>query len=361
VLGHDFPDTWTVLTPSTCTVKGSEERICLRTGCVDRAVTGTQTRDIDLAPNNHTLNNLVNIRIPNTTLNGLQTGTCTNCGAAGQRETQWQVSTLAGSTEGFANGQGAAAQFDVPHGVAVDSAGNVYVADSNNHRIRMVSPTGLVTTLAGSGTVGFLNAQGTAARFNLPRYVAVDSAGNVYVADMSNHRIRMISSTGNVTTLAGSDTAGFLDEQGAVARFSSPNGVAVDSAGNVYVADANTNRIRKISPAGVVTTLAGGSTAEFADGQGEAARFNQPTGVAVDSAGNSYVADRGNSCIRMITSAGVVTTLAGGVGMHGFVDGQGAAARFNGLQDIAVDSAGNIYVADMNNHRIRKMVIVPVE
>jgi sugar lactone lactonase YvrE len=260
------------------------------------------------------------------------------------------VTTLAGSTTGFADGVATAARFSLPFGVAVDAAGNVYVADAGNHRIRKISPAGAVSTLAGS-TQGFVDGSGTAAQFNNPTAVAVDAAGNVYVADRSNHRIRKISPAGAVSTLAGS-TQGSADGVGTAAQFSNPEGVAVDAAGNVYVADLNNHRIRKITPAGAVSTLAG-STAGFADGVGAAAQFNFPSGVAVDAAGNVYVADRSNHRIRKISPAGAVSTLAGST--QGFADGVGAAAQFSNPEGVAVDAAGNVYVADRSNHRIRKI------
>jgi len=264
-----------------------------------------------------------------------------------------EVSTLAGSTAGFANGTGAAAQFNQPTGVAVDTSGNVYVADSLNHRIRKITVdsngVGGVSTLAGSGTVGFAEGTGTAAWFNTPRGVAVDGSGNVYVADSLNHRIRKITAAGEVSTLAGNDTRGFRD--GASAQFNQPHGVAVDSDGNVYVADAGNDRIRKITANGVVSTLAGGDTEGSEDGA--SARFNVPNGVAVGTSGNVYVADLGNHRIRKITTVRVVSTLAGSTA--GFVEGIGAAARFDQPHGVAVDSDGNVYVADSKNHRIRKL------
>ena len=265
------------------------------------------------------------------------------------------VTTLAGSGNAtFADGTGTAASFWSPSGVAVDSSGNVYVADQSNHRIRKISPAGVVTTLAGSGNATFADGTGTAASFAIPRGVALDSSGNVYVGDQTNNRIRKITSTGVVTTLAGSGNASFADGTGTAASFNSPFGVAVDLAGNVYVADYSNNRIRKITAAGVVTTLAGSGSLSFADGTGTAASFNSPYGVAVDSSGNVYVGDLSNHRIRKITSAGVVTTVAG-TGSNSFVDGTGTAASFNSPQGVAVDSSGNIYVADTSNHRIRKL------
>ena len=216
-------------------------------------------------------------------------------------------------------------------GVAVDSAGNVYVADTYNDEIRKITPSGVVTTLAGSaGQAGSSDGTGSAARFDWPEGVAVDSAGNVYVADCRNDEIRKITPSGVVTTLAGSaGQYGSSDGTGSAARFDGPMGVAVDSAGNVYVADYGNDEIRKITPSGVVTTLAGsaGQTGS-SDGTGSAARFYYPEGVAVDSAGNVYVADAGNDEIRKITPSGVVTTLAGSAGQTGSSNGTGSAASF---------------------------------
>ena len=196
----------------------------------------------------------------------------------------------------------------------MDAAGNVYVADASNDTIRKITPAGVVTTLAGSpGQTGSADGTGSAARFYSPRGVAVDAAGNVYVADTFNDTIRKITPAGVVTTLAGTaGQSGSADGTGSAARFDDPDGVAVDGAGNVYVADSATTRSARSRPAGVVTTLAGtAGQAGSADGTGSAARFNDPDGVAVDAAGNVYVADTSNDTIRKITPAGVVTTLAG--------------------------------------------------
>ena len=235
-----------------------------------------------------------------------------------------------GSNPG-ADGTGSAARFYFPNGVAVDSAGNVYVADTNNYTIRKITPSGVVSTLAGlAGSPGSADGTGSAARFNDPYGVAVDSAGNVYVADTGNNTIRKITPSGVVSTLAGlAGSIGSADGTGSAARFFQPYGVAVDSAGNVYVADTNNNTIRKITPSGVVSTLAGlAGSFGSADGTGSAARFYYPEGVAVDSAGNVYVADTGNDTIRKITPSGVVSTLAGLAGSIGSADGTGSAARF---------------------------------
>ena len=275
------------------------------------------------------------------------------------------VTTLAGTPgrRGSADGTGAAARFHRLSSVAVDSTGTVYVADTNNASIRKVTAAGVVTTLAGpAGATGSKDGTGAAARFFSPAGVAVDSARNVYVADTNNSTIRKVTPAGVVTTLAGTANAsGGQDGTGAAARFVSPAGVTVDITGTVYVADAGNSTIRKITPAGVVTTLAGIAGAPgSADGTGIAARFSEPVDVAVDSAGNVYVADYGNSTIRKITAAGVVTTLAGTAGETGSANGTGAAARFNGPSAVAVDSTGNVYVADQGNAAIRKVTAAGV-
>ncbi len=270
------------------------------------------------------------------------------------------VTTLAGLAESFgsADGPGSFARFYLPCSVAVDSAGNVYVADTFNHTIRKVTPGGVVTTLAGlAGSYDFADGTGSAARFYNPFGVAVDSAGNVYVADSRNHMIRKVTPGGVVTTLAGlAGSYGSADGPNSAARFSLPCSVAVDSAGNVYVADAYNHTIRKVTPAGIVTTLAGLATSPgSADGTGSAARFHLPKCVAVDSAGNVYVADSLNHTIRKVTPGGVVTTMAGLAGKRGSADGTGSGARFHNPFGVAVDSAGNVYVADSLNHTIRKV------
>jgi D-alanyl-D-alanine dipeptidase len=269
------------------------------------------------------------------------------------------VTTLAGTagTVGSADGTGAAARLYYPTGVATDAIGNVYVADSKNSTIRKITPAGVVTTLAGTaGAAGFADGVGAAASFRIPFGVATDTAGNVYVADYFNSTIRKITPAGVVTTLAGTEGAGFADGIGAGARFSGPTGVATDWIGYVYVADASTNTIRRITPAGVVTTLAGTAWARgSADGTGVAARFSAPSGVATDRVGNVYVVDAGNDTIRRINAAEVVTTLAGTAGAVGSADGTGAAARFNGPSGVATDWIGNLYVADSYNNTIRKI------
>ncbi|HEX3481921.1 MAG TPA: NHL repeat-containing protein [Kofleriaceae bacterium] len=272
------------------------------------------------------------------------------------------VTTLAGTAgmPGSADGTGAAARFSEPSGVAVDSAGNVYVADSGNDAIRKITAAGAATTtLTGAADmVGSADGAGSAARFRGPSGVAVDGAGNAYVADQINDTIRKVTTAGDVTTLAGvaGPGTGSADGTGAAARFAFPAGVAIDGAGNVYVADRLNATIRKVTPAGVVTTLAGtAGMVGSADGTGAAARFSDPSGVAVDSASNVYVADRSNHTIRKVTAAGVVTTVAGTAGISGNADGTGAAAGFYFPMGVAVDRAGNLYVTDTSNETIRKI------
>jgi len=267
------------------------------------------------------------------------------------------VSTLAGGENmhgyscGFADGLGSAAQFDEPAGIAIDAAGNLYVVDTENIRIRKVSPKGEVSTLAG-GEYGFADGAGQNARFFEPTGITIDAAGNLYVADSFNHRIRKVTPAGVVSTLAGSEP-GFADGAGSAARFDGPTGIAIDRAGNLYVADTLSNRIRKLTQKGEVSTLAGGKYG-FADGVGSAAQFAYPSGIAIDAAGNLYVADTQNHRIRKVTPRGVVSTLAGN-DKQGFADGKGKNARFSSPWGIAIDAAGNLYVADMLNHRIRKV------
>ena len=269
-------------------------------------------------------------------------------------------STLAGTAGTIINsaeGAGSAAQFSSPRGVTVDSSGNVFVADASNNTVRKVTALGVVTTLAGSaGSEGRTDATGSAARFTSPYSVAVDGSGNLYIADTFNHIIRKITSAGVVTTLAGASALGSADGIGTAAQFYQPRGISVDSSGNVYVADYGNNAIRKITPTGVVTTLAGAAgTQGSTDGSGTAARFKDPMGVAADSAGNVYVADTANRTVRKISTAGTVTTLAGTAGTSGSTDGSGAAARFNEPRGVAVDATGTLYVTDFGSHTLRKV------
>ncbi|CAN1544636.1 Secretion system C-terminal sorting domain [Flavobacteriaceae bacterium] len=265
------------------------------------------------------------------------------------------VSTFAGSgVAGYSNGTGIGAQFNNPTGVCIDASGNLYVADSDNNRIRKISQSGVVTTFAGSGIAGFANGTGTAAQFSSPNNVCIDASGNLYVADTNNNRIRKISQTGVVTTLAGSGTAGNINGTSATAQFNSPKGVCVDATGNVFVADFGSFRIRKITTSGVVTTLAG-SDYGYADGTGTATLFRRPTDICVDTSGNIYVADREIHAIRKITQTGVVTTIAGAVLQQGNADGTGSNSRFSYPEGISIDALGNLYIADTFNNLVRKI------
>lgn len=300
------------------------------------------------------------------------------------------IATLAGAGGVRIDGPLAAATFSQPNGLAVDSAGNVYVADTANHVIRKIDPAGVVSTLAGNGTANSRNSSnGASAAFDSPTGVAVDAAGNLYVADSRNNSIRKVTSAGGVTTLAGG-SAGFADGTGVGARFSRPTSVAVDAEGNVYVADTGNGAIRRITPAGVVTTLArearsaptgvavdksgivyavysgsgygshpvrmitpaGIESNLFVPAGGDGASFN-PWGVAVDAAGNVYVTDQSPNRVYRISPGGMGTLLAGGVSL--FDEIFGVPAIFSSLRGIAIDAAGNALVADAGNSTIRRV------
>ena len=270
------------------------------------------------------------------------------------------VTTIAGTAgwQGSADGWGTAAQFRSPSGITVDAQGNVVVADTYNYALRRINAAGQVSILAGRAPeLGSVDGPGREARFSFPASVAADAAGNVFVADSANQVIRKLAPNGTVTTLAGHPGwGGYQDGAGSAAVFSDPRGVAVDAAGNVIVADHWNHVIRRVSPDGVVTTLAGVAGQPGAvDGPAADARFAEPFSVAIDAATNIYVADRGNSIIRKITPEGMVSTLAGMPGQSGLVDGQGSAARFSNAEGIAVDTAGNVYVADTWNAAVRRI------
>ncbi|MDB5124787.1 MAG: repeat-containing protein [Mucilaginibacter sp.] len=323
------------------------------------------------------------------------------------------VTTFAGNgTPGYLDASGLSAQFNNPQGVSVDSRGNVYVSDSYNSLIREITPAGSVSTMAGNQTIGYNDGQATAAQFYGPAGSAFDVQGNLYVADLGNNVIRKITPSGVVSTYAGTGIAGYYDgaatlasktgSTDVLAQFNSPQAVAVDASGNLYVADRGNNMIRKITTAGRVSTIAGVKAQGFIDATGTAAAFNGPSGVAVDAQGNIYVTDEGNSAIRKITTANVVTTIAGNptenyllnypsaitidkqgnlyitdadarviefttsnvlyflagkLNVSGFVNGTGTSALFTYPQGIAVDASGNLYIADQYNNCIRKVAV----
>lgn len=268
------------------------------------------------------------------------------------------VLTIAGQLDsiGALNGPALQSHFNNPHGIATDGFGNIYVADRFGHLIRKITPGGTVSTLAGSGNQGTVDGIGTAAEFNEPWGLCTDSVGNVYVADTRNNKIRKIDVNGNVTTFAGTGNFGTSNGPALAATFGNPVGIEIDeSTGTVYVADHLTHIIRKIDPAGNVSTLAGTPfLTGLTDGQGTSARFNRPYGLTLDNNGNIIVADEWNHMIRRITPTGLVTTIAGN-GTVGSQDGTGTAAMFNYPWDIAIDANGDMFVADGYNDVIRKI------
>ncbi len=252
----------------------------------------------------------------------------------------------------------APAFFPYPTAVAVDSQGNLFVADAHANTIQKVSTSGQVALIAGTnGTAGSSDGTGSSARFNQPGGLQLTSSGALFVTDTANGTIRSITTSGTVTTFAGtSGTRGSTDGSGSAASFSAPTGVAVDGNGNLFITDAMNNTVRKITPAGIVTTLAGTATVPGSvDATGGSARFNFPTGIAIDGNGNLFVADTTNNIIRKISSAGTVSTLAGLAGVSGSTDGDGVNALFNHPGGLAIDGGGNLFVADTGNSTIRRI------
>lgn len=274
------------------------------------------------------------------------------------------VNTVAGIPEshGTTDGAGTEALFWATFGLAADAQGNLFVADTANDIIRKVSTTGTVTTFAGKpGHPGSTDGVGAEAGFRNPWGLTTDTNGNLYVADLSNDTIRKITPAGKVTTLAGrAGQAGSQDGSAATtARFNGPAALALDATGNLYVADSANDCIRKISLRGQVTTVAGlAGQAGSADGLGAAARFNNPQGLAVDAQGNLFVADTGNNTIRCIAPDGTVTTLVGQPGLTGATDGGGRTARLNHPTGLALDADGALLIADANNQVIRKLALI---
>ncbi len=275
--------------------------------------------------------------------------------------TPLQISLIAGGASGptgSADGTAANAYFADPMGVAIDATGNIVVADTGNSTLRRISPGGVVTTWAGKvGSTGSVNGVGTAATFNHPHGLALDQAGVLYVADTGNQLIRRVAPDGTVATLAGTaGTVGSTDGSGVAAQFDGPVGLAVDSNGNVYVTDSLNSTLRKISPTGVVTTLAGQAGVRgYADGTTTSAQFNNPEGLAIDPLGNLYVADTNNHAVRMVTPAGVVTTLAGSPTRQGATDGPVASASLDQPVALVVTDVGSVWVVDKATDTLRQI------
>lgn len=264
-----------------------------------------------------------------------------------------QVSTVAGSSYGYLDGSGLLAQFNKPSGICVNSSGDIYIADRSNNRIRKIDPSNnnTVSTIAGSGVEGYADGVGTNAIFAAPSGICIDPQGNLYVTDFWNFKIRKITPTGVVTTAAGT-TQGFSDGNITTAQFGYLHGICIDTQGNLYVADGGNNRIRKITPSGVVLTVAG-STSGYQDGLGTSAKFDYPSGICIDNNNNLFVTESFGHRIRKITPMTVVTTIAGST--WGYADGQGTNAQFNWPIGICLDVSGNLFVADNLNNRIRKI------
>ncbi len=272
------------------------------------------------------------------------------------------TSVAGGGSSGLGDGGPATdAQLSTVFGVAIDRSGNIYIGDYANHRIRKVSPSGIITTIAGNGSAGYSGdgGQGTAAEINAPRGVAVDTMGNVYFAEWSNHVIRMVSPSGIISTFAGTGSGGFSGDGGSAsaATLSSPSDLSIDIFGNVYISDQS-QRIRKINTAGIINTIAGiaGSYGYSGDGgPATSAKLNYPMGVSTDSFGNVYIADNSNNRIRRISPSGIISTIAG-TASYGFSGdgGVSTAAQISAPWGLTVGPGGDVYFADMYNHRIRK-------
>ncbi|WP_161967245.1 autotransporter-associated beta strand repeat-containing protein [Fimbriiglobus ruber] len=279
--------------------------------------------------------------------------------------TAYTITTIAGNgTHGY-NGDGGpatAAELANPLGTAVDAAGDVFIADQANARVREVSPSGVITTIAGNGTPGFSGDGGpaTAAELDIPAYVAVDAAGDVFITENANNRVREVNASGTITTIAGNGSAGSSGDGGpaTAAELHSAEGVAVDAAGDVFFVEETGNRVREVSASGIITTIAGNGTAGFSGdgGPATAAELHDPFGVAVDAAGNVFIADLGNYSVREVSPSGVITTIAGN-GTPGFSDdgGPATAAELHDPFGVAVDAAGDVFIADASNNRVREV------
>jgi len=264
-----------------------------------------------------------------------------------------QVFTFAGnSTQSIVNGNGLSASFIYPNRIALDVNGNLYILDGVDPRIRKISPAADVSTYAGTESPGFNDGNADVARFKeAGGGIVADARGNIYVADTYNNRIRKVSLSGEVTTIAGNGTAGFNNGNGGTAQFFNPGGIAIDQQGNLYISDRGNYRIRRITPGGQVSTFAGSGLQGDEDGTAALARFNAPLDLVIDNEGNLYVTD--NHRIRKISAQGVVSTVAGST--PGYADGDGVSAKFYYPAGMGLDAQGNIYVGDLLNNRIRKI------
>jgi uncharacterized protein (TIGR03437 family) len=276
------------------------------------------------------------------------------------------ISTVAGNGTPSYAGDGlpaTSASLFGPNALAFDAAGNLYIADSGNNRVRRVDPSGVITTFAGNGTVAGFGGEGNPATLtplDLPQGVAADQAGNVYIADTNHNRVIQVDTAGNIHTVAGTGTAGAAGGGGtSLGELYGPTGLAVDSAGNLYIADTQNHRIRMLTPGGTISTIVGTGTAGFSGDGGAAlvAELNAPSAIAVDSSGNLYIADTGNNRVRMVTTDGHIATIAG-TGDAAYNGDNGAAleiALYN-PGGVALDAQGNVWVADTGNNRVREMV-----
>src|SRR6185437_15830172 len=269
------------------------------------------------------------------------------------------VSTVAGTgSQGNQDGPSGTATFNYPYGIAVDKNDNIYVSEIGSDNIRKIAPDGTVSTFAGSpsGRTGSSDGTDTSATFQDPLGLAADADGNIYVADAANNKIRKITPAGVVTTIAGNGTAGAGNGTALSATFNTPLSVAVDAGKNLYVTEQKNYDIRKIASDGTVTTVAGTGQAGSADGPGSSAGFNFPVGIVADLSGNLYVTDNGYGTIRIITPSGFVATVAGN-GNQTSIDGIGYQASFNNPLGMAMDSGGNLYVMDNSSNKVRKVIV----
>ena len=290
---------------------------------------------------------------------------CLSNGCSVQCSGNGNIGTFAGiGTPSFSGDGGDAicAGLNLPRGITIDAAGNMYIADEENNSIRKVSTSGIITTIAGNGIAGFNsdNIAATNAELNYPTGVAIDAAGNIYISDYQNYRVRMINSSGIISTFAGAGIDGYSGDNGPAsnAKISGPLGVAVDASGNLYIADYINNRIRKVNASGLITTIAGKGSFGYSGDGGAAtnAELYYPYGVAADAYGNVYIADYQNNRIRKVNTSGIISTIAGnGIGGYSGDGGAATNAEIYNPAGVGVDASGNIYIGDYSNYRIRKV------